>query len=100
MCLLCGCDYEQQNRDGTCVLSKCECVPPACVSLHLFAVFLISVSQHGRFVSLIVSVSVLLNRAAADPPRPELQRVCERLSLRSARPPVGCLVIKAQLGVL
>lgn len=66
MCLLFGCDYERQSRDLVPVFSVFVCVTPTLVSLHLFAVFLISISQHGRFVSLIVSASVLLSRVAAD----------------------------------
>lgn len=61
-------------------------------SLLLFAVILLSVSQRGRFVSSIVSVSVLLRKAAADlppPPLSELQpgrKVCHNHT-------VGSLVI-------
>ena len=52
-------------------MSVSVCVTPACVSLHLFAVFSISISQHERFGLLIVSVSVLLNPESADPPSHE-----------------------------
>ena len=97
-CVYCLGVITRDRAEGWYLCTRCACVcgTPTCVSLHLFAVFLISISQHGRFVSLIVSASVLLSRVAADPPPPELQRGCERVSF-IARLPVGCLLLRHSL---